>query len=94
MTFINVEPYQLEDVDGQLQPVLDANGELQATTTTNEWGLLTEPWIFVVDRDGIVRGSYEVAIRRELPSSTRSLAGILSRRVSPAGRVLEPDRER
>ena len=25
VTFINVEPYQLQDVDGQLQPVLDAN---------------------------------------------------------------------
>jgi len=62
ITFINVEPYQLQDVDGQLQPVLDANGGLQATDATNQWGLLTEPWIFAVDRDGIVRGSYEVAV--------------------------------
>ena len=60
VTFINVEPYQLQDVDGQLQPVLDATGNLQATDATNEWGLLTEPWIFAVDRNGIVRGSYEV----------------------------------
>ena len=29
VTFINVEPYLLEDVDGQLQPVLDAKGNLQ-----------------------------------------------------------------
>ncbi len=49
VTFINVEPYQLHDVDGQLQPVLDANGQLQATDVTNAWGLLTEPWIFAVD---------------------------------------------
>lgn len=62
VTFINVEPYQLEVVDGQLQPVLDANGGLQATDVTNEWGLLTEPWIFAVDADGIVRGSYEVIV--------------------------------
>ena len=60
VTFINVEPYKLEDVDGQLQPVLDATGNLQAADATNEWGLLTEPWIFAVDGDGIVRGSYEV----------------------------------
>ncbi len=62
ITFINVEPYQLQVVDGQLQPVLDANGQLQATAVTNEWGLLSEPWIFAVDRDGIARGSYEVTI--------------------------------
>lgn len=62
VTFINVEPYQLQEVDGQLQPVLDASGGLQATDVTNQWGLLTEPWIFAVDRDGIVRGSYELAI--------------------------------
>jgi hypothetical protein len=62
VTFINVEPYQLHEVDGQLQPVLDASGGLQATDVTLAWGLLTEPWIFAVDRDGIVRGSYEVAV--------------------------------
>ena len=62
ITFINVEPYQLEVVDGQLQPVLDANSQLQATAVTEQWGLLSEPWIFAVDRDGIARGSYEVTI--------------------------------
>jgi hypothetical protein len=62
VTFINVEPYKLQLVDGQLQPELDASGGLQATDTTNQWGLLTEPWIFAVDRKGIVRGSYEVTI--------------------------------
>ena len=59
VTFINVEPYILEYTDGQLQPVLDANEQLQAAPTTDEWGLLSEPWIFVVDGDGIVRGSFE-----------------------------------
>ncbi len=62
ITFINVEPYQLKVVDGALQPVLDANGALQSTEITDQWGLLSEPWIFAVDRDGIVRGSYEVTI--------------------------------
>jgi len=60
ITFINVEPYKLEFTGGRLQPVLDASGQLQATDVTDAWGLLTEPWIFVVDRDGIVRGSYAV----------------------------------
>jgi hypothetical protein len=62
VTFINVEPYQLSDVDGQLQPVLDASGNLQATPVTKEWGLYFEPWIYAVDGKGIVRGSYEVAM--------------------------------
>jgi hypothetical protein len=62
VTFINVEPYKLQLVDGQLQPELDASGNLQATDVANEWGLLTEPWIFAVDRDGIVQGSYELIV--------------------------------
>ncbi|HXG39927.1 MAG TPA: hypothetical protein VNJ28_03200 [Candidatus Limnocylindrales bacterium] len=59
LTFINVEPYQLEYRDGRLQPKLDAQGQLQPVPAVLEWGLQTEPWIFVVDRDGIVRGSFE-----------------------------------
>jgi hypothetical protein len=67
VTFINVEPYKLQEVEGQLQPLLDATGNLQAADVANEWGLLTEPWIFAVDRDGIVRGSYElIATEAEL----------------------------
>jgi hypothetical protein len=62
VTFINVEPYKLKEVDGQLQPVLDANNQLTAADVTDDWGLLSEPWIFAVDRDGIVRGSYELTI--------------------------------
>jgi hypothetical protein len=62
VTFINVEPYQLQVVDGQLQPLLDANGGLQASEVTEAWGLLTEPWIFAVDDAGIVRGSYELIV--------------------------------
>jgi hypothetical protein len=62
VTFINVEPYQMSYTDGRLQPVLDANGQLQVTDTTRAWGLLSEPWVFVVDRDGIVRGSFEAVV--------------------------------
>ena len=71
VTFINIEPYQLHDVDGQLQPVLSAAGDLQATEITDAWGLLSEPWIFAVDGNGIVRGSYEITI------SDAELAAIL-----------------
>jgi hypothetical protein len=76
VTFINAEPYQLQDVDGQLQPVLDANGQLQATDTTNAWGLYTEPWIFAVDGDGIVRKSYElIATDAEMQDAIAAITG-------------------
>jgi hypothetical protein len=57
VTVINVEPYLLEDVDGQLQPVL-TDGNLTPAQATNEWHLPTEPWVFVVDRDGVVTHSF------------------------------------
>jgi hypothetical protein len=60
VTFINVEPYQLSLVDGQLQPVLDANGQLTSAPATDAYGLLTEPFVFVVDGDGIVKASFEL----------------------------------
>ncbi len=62
VTFINVEPYKLEFVDGRLQPVVSADRQLQPTDVTNAWGILSEPWVFVVDRNGIVRGSFEAII--------------------------------
>jgi hypothetical protein len=59
VTFINVEPYELEVVDGQLQPVLTGEPpNLTPAASTNEWRLLSEPWVFVVDRDGIVTASF------------------------------------
>jgi hypothetical protein len=75
VTFINVEPYQLKLVDGQLQPVLNAKNQLQATATTDEWGLLSEPWIFAVDRDGIVRGSFELTIT---PAELEAILPVIS----------------
>ena len=60
VTFINVEPYQLSAVDGQLQPVLDANGQLTSAPATDAYGLLTEPFVFVVGGDGIVKASFEL----------------------------------
>jgi hypothetical protein len=59
VAFIHVEPYKLELQDGQLQPVL-SGGNLTPTDVVNQWGLLTEPWVFVVDRDGIIRASFEL----------------------------------
>ena len=59
--FIHVEPYKLTFEDGQLQPVLTGDPpDLTATEATEQWGLVSEPFIFVVDRDGAVRSSLEL----------------------------------
>lgn len=59
ITFINVEPYELKVVDGQLQPVLTGDPPaLTPTPATNAWRLLSEPWVFVVDRNGKVTASF------------------------------------
>ncbi|HEY8239733.1 MAG TPA: hypothetical protein VIF63_09890 [Candidatus Limnocylindrales bacterium] len=60
VTFINVEPYQLKLVDGVLQPVLDADLRLQAAPVTDDWHLVNEPTVYVVDRTGIVRANFEL----------------------------------
>ncbi len=59
VTFINVEPYQLKLVDGQLQPVLTDTDppDLTNAPATDAWRLAAEPWVFVVDREGIVTAS-------------------------------------
>jgi hypothetical protein len=60
VTFINVEPYKLEVVDGTLEADLDPNGRLQTVATADEWHLLHEPIVFVVDREGTVQGVFEL----------------------------------
>jgi hypothetical protein len=65
VTFINVEPYLLEDVGGQLQPKLDAKGNLQAAPATVAYGLLSEPFVFVVGGDGVVKASFELIFTPE-----------------------------
>ncbi|MEZ0241444.1 MAG: TlpA family protein disulfide reductase [Chloroflexota bacterium] len=59
VTFINVEPYELAMTNGQLQPVLDAQGRLKPVAAVDDWGLLTEPYIFVVDQTGTITASFE-----------------------------------
>lgn len=59
VAFINVEPYKLQFTEGRLQPILDAQGQLQPVDAVNQWKLLSEPWIFTVDSTGIIRGSFE-----------------------------------
>lgn len=60
VTFINVEPYKLKLENGVLVADTDANGQLQTAPVTDEWHLFNEPTVFVVDRDGVVRGAFEL----------------------------------
>lgn len=59
VTVVVVEPYELKFKDGALQPALDANGGLVPVSSVVEWGLPSEPWIYVIDTDGVVRASFE-----------------------------------
>jgi hypothetical protein len=60
LTFINVEPYKLKLVDGVLQADTDANGQLQTTAASDAWHLVSEPNVYVVDKDGIVTANFEL----------------------------------
>jgi hypothetical protein len=60
ITFINVEPYKLKLVDGVLEADTDAQGQLQTAPVTDEWHLVNEPTVYVVDRDGVVRANFEL----------------------------------
>ncbi len=76
VAFINVEPYQLKSVDGKLQPILDANNQLQPVEAVNQWGLTSEPWVFTVDGKGIVRRSFNgMPSDQELKDAIAEIAG-------------------
>jgi hypothetical protein len=62
---VHVEPYAMAMQDGLLQPQLSAEGGLQAAPWTEAWGLRTEPFVAVTDRDGLVRAKFEGAITVE-----------------------------
>jgi len=51
VNFVHVEPYDVEKA---------RNGEgLFPINATEQWGLQSEPWVFLVDRDGIVAAKFE-----------------------------------
>ena len=76
VAFINVEPYQLAYTEGRLQPVLDANNQLQPVDASNQWGLVSEPWIFTVGADGVVDGSFEGVVGSdELTAAIAKISG-------------------
>lgn len=67
VNFIHVEPFDL---------TLARSGQgLQPLPVMAEWGLRTEPWVFLVDRNGFVAAKYEgLVTQRELEEALRTLA--------------------
>jgi hypothetical protein len=59
VNFIHVEPYLLQVTDGRTQPALDVLGHPQPVRAVVEWGLPTEPYVFVVDAKGKVAAKFE-----------------------------------
>lgn len=48
--FVHVEPFDIEQA---------RNGSLLPIDAMTEWGLVTEPWVFVIDGDGDIAASFE-----------------------------------
>ena len=75
LAFIHVEPYELEMRDGVLQPLLSETGGLQSVEPVVEWGLLSEPYTFVVGADGRLAAKFEgVASEDELVEAFEAVA--------------------
>ncbi|MEL6982010.1 MAG: hypothetical protein AAFO29_06270, partial [Actinomycetota bacterium] len=53
---VHVEPFELD---------LARAGDLRPVPAMAEWGLQTEPWVFVLDADGTVRSSFEGIIGQD-----------------------------
>jgi hypothetical protein len=74
--FIHVEPYKLRQTETGLQPDLAANGDFQVVPAAAQWGLPTEPWIFLVRADGTLMAKFEGAVGAdELRQALDALAG-------------------
>ncbi len=54
VNFVHVEPYELDKA---------RSGEgLFAVPAFSEWGLSSEPWVFLVDKEGIVAAKFEAVV--------------------------------
>jgi hypothetical protein len=76
LTFLHVEPYELAMSDGHLQPLLDENNNPITVQSVNDWGLPTEPYVFVIDGSGNVSAKFEgIAAPDELRAAFAAVAG-------------------
>lgn len=59
VTFIHVEPYQIEIELGQRKLKLGTDGYPVTVAAVTEWGIPSEPYVFVIDADGRVSAKFE-----------------------------------
>ncbi|MGZ8620512.1 MAG: hypothetical protein ACXWYE_11470, partial [Actinomycetota bacterium] len=70
---VAIEPYQLVYQDGRLQPILQ-DGNFVPVEAATAYGIPTEPWLFVVDADGMITGSFEAVVgEQELADAIRAV---------------------
>jgi hypothetical protein len=62
VNFVHVEPYLMHVNNGYLQPLLSEAGSLQSAPWTVRYGLRTEPYVIIIDAEGLVRAKFEGAI--------------------------------
>lgn len=62
VNFIHIEPFELDE-EGQL--VIGEDGSTVVAAPILEWQLVTEPWVFVVDAQGIISARFEGAASPE-----------------------------
>ena len=68
LAFIHVEPFELS--------VARSEGRLAPTSTLREWGLRTEPWVFLLGDDGRVAARFEGPVTEaELERAVQALLG-------------------
>lgn len=73
VTFIHIEPFELGD-DGGL--VSAEGGGPVVVPAMLEWNLQTEPWVYVLDANGVVAARFEgAASPQELDAVLRGLVG-------------------
>jgi hypothetical protein len=76
VTFINVEPYELREVGGGLQPVVNDANQFVPVESARAFGILSEPWVFVIDGSGTIRSSLEgVTDDAELSEAIEAVSG-------------------
>jgi len=59
VNFVHVEPYQLQQTATGLQPLLTKAGELQPVQSVLDYGLPTEPYMFLTDATGHIAAKVE-----------------------------------
>jgi hypothetical protein len=73
--FPQVEVLHVEVVDPK--DPLDAQNNIKPVPAVDEWKLPSEPWVFVVDRGGLVAAAYEGFVTPpELTDAVKRVAGL------------------